>query len=113
GVADPADAIGKTDADFFKSDRAIRTRQDELEVIRTGEPIVGVEEKEFWATGHVTWASTTKMPLRDRAGRIIGTFGISRDITRQKQEEEELRKAKDAAEDAMRLLDSILKNMAD
>jgi two-component system, sensor histidine kinase and response regulator len=113
GVSDPAKAIGKTDGDFFQPDRAARTRQDELEVIRTGNPIVGAEEKELWADGHVTWASTTKMPLRNRAGQIIGTFGISRDITKQKVEEAELRKAKEVAEDTHRLLGSILQNMAD
>ena len=82
-------------------------------MIRTGEPIVSLEEREVWPDGHETWASTTKMPFRDREGTIIGTFGISRDITQRKREEEELRNAKEAAEDASRVLDSILKNLAD
>ena len=82
-------------------------------MIRTGEPIVSLEEREVWPDGHETWASTTKMPFRDRDGTIIGTFGISRDITQRKREEEELRNAKEAAEDASRVLDSILKNLAD
>jgi PAS domain S-box-containing protein len=113
GLSDPHDAIGKCDHDFFRPDRADLTLHDEQRIIETGQPIVDIEEKEIWPNGRVTWASTTKMPLRNRDGEIIGTFGISRDVTQRKQEEEELRRAKNAAEAAHRLLDSILKNMAD
>jgi PAS domain S-box-containing protein len=53
--------------------------------------VLANEEKETWPDGHETWVSTTKMPLRDAQGRIIGTFGVSRDITGRKQAEEGLR----------------------
>jgi two-component system sensor histidine kinase/response regulator len=94
GLSDPADAIGKTDFDYFDEQHARQAYQDEQEVIRTGRPLVAREE----ADGRVTWASTTKLPLRDREGAIIGTFGVSRDITHRKQTEEALRRAKDLAE---------------
>jgi sigma-B regulation protein RsbU (phosphoserine phosphatase) len=90
GLADPHLAVGKSDADFFKSSHAKQALADEQRIMETGEPIVGVEEKETWADGHVTWVSTTKMPLRDRTGRVLGTFGISRDVTAHREVEQSL-----------------------
>ncbi len=58
--------------------------------MRTGVPIVDYEEKETWPDKEDTWVSTTKMPLRDAQGKIIGTFGISRDITEKKRAAEKL-----------------------
>ncbi len=89
GLKDPAEAIGRTDFDIFTEEHARQAYEDEQRIIQTGEPLVGIEEKETWPDGHETWVSTTKMPLRDEKGEIAGTFGISRDITRQKQVEEE------------------------
>jgi PAS domain S-box-containing protein len=91
GLSDPAQVIGKTDADFFTEEHARQALENEQDMIRTGQPVIGLEEKETWPDGHVTWASTTKMPLCDAQGRVLGTFGISRDITDRKQAEEALR----------------------
>jgi diguanylate cyclase (GGDEF)-like protein/PAS domain S-box-containing protein len=91
GLKDPAEAMGKTDFDFFTRDHAQPAFEDEQNIIRTGQPLLGREEKETWPDGHETWVSTTKMPLRDPKGRIVGTFGVSREITRRKQMEEALR----------------------
>jgi diguanylate cyclase (GGDEF)-like protein/PAS domain S-box-containing protein len=92
GVASPALAVGRTDFDFFADEHAAQALRDEQEIIRTGQPLVNVEEKETRADGDVRWVSTTKLPLRDRTGNIIGTFGISRDITARKQVEEQLQR---------------------
>jgi PAS domain S-box-containing protein len=91
GLEAPPEARGKTDLDFFSAEHAAQALADEREIVRTGRPILDKEERETWPDGHVTWASTTKMPMYDDAGRIAGTFGISRDITEQKQAGEALR----------------------
>jgi diguanylate cyclase (GGDEF)-like protein/PAS domain S-box-containing protein len=90
GVAEPALAIGRTDFDFFTDEHAMQAFGDEQEIIRTGLPLVNVEEKETKPDGKIRWVSTTKMPLRDTTGDIVGTFGISRDITQRKEFEEQL-----------------------
>jgi len=81
---DPQQAVGKTDADFFAGVHPQQALLDEQKIMRTGVPMRDIEESETWPDGHVSWASTTKMPLRNQAGRIVGTFGISRDITKRK-----------------------------
>ena len=87
-LSDPAEIVGKTDFDLFTEEHARPAFEDEQEVIRTGKPVFK-EEKETWLDGRETWASTIKLPLRDREGEIIGTLGISRDITDQKRIEAE------------------------
>jgi len=93
-----ADLIGKTDFDVFSAEHASAAFQDEQRVIGTGEPIVGKVEVETHADRTSTWVSTTKMPLRDSRDRIIGTFGISRDVTAQTRAEKTL------AEQALQLI---------
>jgi diguanylate cyclase (GGDEF)-like protein/PAS domain S-box-containing protein len=86
GLADPAQAVGKTDSDIFSSEHAHQALTDEQEILCTGEAKIG-EEKETWPDGHVTWVLTTKVPLKDRRGQIIGTMGIAHNITDRKQAE--------------------------
>jgi len=90
---EPAQAVGKSDFDFFTEEHARPAYEAEQEIIRTGQPLLNLEEKETWPDRPATWVSTTKMPLRDAAGNIIGTFGVSRDITDRKQAEEALARA--------------------
>jgi len=89
GMKSPDEAIGKTDFDIFTEEHARQAFEDEQKIIKTGKPIIGIEEKETWEE-EVRWASTTKMPLYNGDGEIIGTFGISRDITDKKKAEEEI-----------------------
>jgi sigma-B regulation protein RsbU (phosphoserine phosphatase) len=90
GLEDPGDLLGKTDADLFAPEHAQVALRDELEILRTGQPLVNIEEKETWPDRHETWVSTSKLPLRDPNGKIIGTFGLSRDITEKKRAEGKL-----------------------
>jgi PAS domain S-box-containing protein len=90
-LRDAAEAVGKTDFDIFSNEHASKAYADEQRIMETGEPMIGVEEKETWPDGHVTWVSTTKMPLRDTQGRTIGIVGISRDITKGKLADAQLR----------------------
>jgi diguanylate cyclase (GGDEF)-like protein/PAS domain S-box-containing protein len=87
GLAGPAQAVGKTDSDLFSSEHADQALADEQEIIRTGQAKIGIEEKETWPDGRESWVLTTKVPLRDRYGKIIGTMGISHNITERKQAE--------------------------
>jgi len=112
GLSDPAEAVGKTDFDFFTVEHAQQAWADEQKLMRTGQPVVGKEEKETWPDGHETWASSTKLPLYDREGRLIGSFGVSRDITGQKRAAEALQAAKEAAEAASRAKSDFLANMS-
>ena len=91
GFKDPAEATAKADSDMFTPEHASRALEDEQKIIETGHGITGMEEKETWPDGHESWVLTTKVPLKDRRGRILGTMGISRDITDRKQAELRIR----------------------
>jgi len=96
GFSDPAELVGKTDAELFSGEHAGQARDDEQALLDGRVPIIAKEERETWPDGRETWALTTKLPFRDRTGAIVGTFGISRDITADKRLEKELRESKAA-----------------
>jgi diguanylate cyclase (GGDEF)-like protein/PAS domain S-box-containing protein len=77
------EVTGKSDFDLFSDEHATAAFEDEQRIIRTGEPMVAKIERETFRDRPDAWVSTTKLPLRDDGGRIVGTFGISRDVTAQ------------------------------
>jgi PAS domain S-box-containing protein len=93
GLTDPSVAIGRSDFDFYTPEQAKVAFDDEMAAICSGQPVIGKLERETRADGRVRWLSTTKMPMRNEQGRIVGTFGISRDVTDLKRAEEALRES--------------------
>jgi PAS domain S-box-containing protein len=106
GLSDPAQAIGKTDFDFFTKEHAQEAFIDEEQIIQTGQPLIGMEEHSPLADGTERWVSTSKLPLRDNEGNIVGTFGISREITERKRAEQALAKDRN-------LLHTLIDNLPD
>ena len=81
GLTDPLEVVGRGDRHFFGDDYAQRTRAEEEEVLRTGLPRLNQEQRERQADGRERWVSTSRLPLRDVEGRVIGTFGLTQDVT--------------------------------
>ncbi|MDD5195145.1 MAG: PAS domain S-box protein [Candidatus Omnitrophica bacterium] len=73
--------IGKTDFDFFPNEQAKQMFEDDNQILRTGQPIIGKIEHTLLPNGTWNQAITTKIPIFDQKGKIIGTMGITRDIT--------------------------------
>ena len=117
GRGSPESLKGTSDFDTFSNEHAEQAYADEQRIIQTGEPLDAIEEEETWPDGSSTWASTIKMPLRDDSGTIIGTFGISRDITERKSAEQralqyanQIRSIKEEMEEEVRLAGQLQKN---
>ena len=108
----PENAAGRSDFDFFSEDYARQTLQDEQRILDTGTPLVGKEEQVGYPDGRSRWMSTTKLPLHGRDGKVIGTFGVSRDISATKLTQQVLHRAKEAAEAASRAKSDFLANMS-
>jgi PAS domain S-box-containing protein len=94
GAATPDELLGKRDFDFYPQELAEQYCAGEEEIIRSGKPLINREEPLVdQTTGRKGWFSTTKVPLRDSRGEIVGIVGIGRDITARKRAEEALRQS--------------------
>lgn len=90
GVADTREVIGKSDADFYSAEHAALTRREELEIMSTLTPQLSQLHHEVWSDGREAWNISTKMPLLDSKGNVLGVYGIAHDITEQKRAEAEI-----------------------
>ncbi len=87
GLEASGDLIGKTDLEIHPANSARKYLADERRVVETGHPLIDIEETVIAPDGRKVWISTTKVPLRDDSGQVVGLVGISRDITGRKRAE--------------------------
>jgi two-component system, sensor histidine kinase and response regulator len=93
GLKSPAAAVGKTDAEFLGRDFAKTSDEADADIMRSGIPKIGLEEKRVWPDGRVTWTSTSRVPVRDATGVVVGLLGIFTDISPLLQAQKETRRA--------------------
>ena len=98
GASRPEEVLGKSDADFVSPELAAQYLADEQALMRSGQVLQKKEPTQHNQSGEMHWSFTTKVPLRDDTGKIVGLMGMARDITEQKQAEEALRQSRDELE---------------
>ncbi len=81
GCEKPEELYEKSDRDFFSEEHARIAEEDENGIMETGVPMVGRVERETWSGKNDTWVMTSKYPWRDSEGDIVGTFGVSSDVS--------------------------------
>lgn len=95
GVASTDELIGKTDYDFSWKAQAAAYQQDDQRVMASGKAKLNYEEAQTTPGGTSIWLRTSKVPLRDANGKVIGILGVYEDITERKRAEEALRRSEE------------------
>jgi PAS domain S-box-containing protein len=93
GARTPEEVCGRTDRDYFPPEMANPFYEDEQRVMRSGQPLQNHEEKFLDEAGTEIDVLTTKVPIRDNKGEVIGIAGVGRDISARKRMEDALREA--------------------
>jgi PAS domain S-box-containing protein len=124
GASCPEEVLGRSDADFVSPELAAQYLADEQALMRSGQILQKEEPTQHRPSGEIGWSFTTKIPLRDNTGKIVGLMGIARDITKRKQAEAALRQSRDELEQRVaertaelsqehRLLRTLIDNLPD
>jgi rsbT co-antagonist protein RsbR len=95
GLDDPAAIVGKSDDDLTTAELAAQYRADDRQVMESGVPKLHFEEQLLHPNGEYSWLRTDKLPLRDRADKVIGILVMFEDTTAYKHAEEERSRLKD------------------
>ena len=106
GCKTEAEALDKTDFEFYPKDIAAKLYEDDQAVLWKGQSVINREEKVVRPNGEVRWLLTTKIPWRNAAGKIVGLVGIGHDITKQKETEIKLMEERN-------LLRTVIENLPD
>ncbi len=85
GFSDPRELVGKTDFDIHPHENAVALFAAEQEIMRSAQPHIDMEEHLPNIGEKGKWVLTSKLPMRDRQGEVIGLVGIARDITERKR----------------------------
>jgi diguanylate cyclase (GGDEF)-like protein/PAS domain S-box-containing protein len=90
GFSDPSELVGKTDIELFGESFGQRTFLEDLRIMESNEPIIGLVESRRMEHSETNWTLTTKVPLHDASGNVIGLMGITREINELKRTELDL-----------------------
>jgi PAS domain S-box-containing protein len=112
GAKHSEELLGRTDFDYYPKEMAQGFFSEDQDVMNSGSPLVNQEECRPTPEGAPAWILTTKVPLRAPDGTVTGLVGLGRDITSRVQAQEEIRKAREAAETASRAKSEFLANMS-
>jgi two-component system, chemotaxis family, CheB/CheR fusion protein len=110
GIADPRQAVGRRASDFSDAEAARESEIEDDHVLRTGIAQAYKEERCTYLDGRDGWCVTTRLPLRDPSGGIVGTFGVSRDVTDRKRAEDKIREGIRRRDQFLAMLSHELRN---
>ncbi|MCR5593144.1 MAG: GGDEF domain-containing protein [Saccharofermentans sp.] len=105
GAKSPEEMLGKTDYDYFPKEFADNARETELKIIESGEPMLNIEEEWERNDDELRYLIASKYPFYDKNHKIIGTWGITKDVTEIKKLEKELERSYEKVQRLVRVDD--------